>query len=111
MARYLDAMCVSGGGDGGRITCAFRRRAMLRARARKNKATHGPVRHARAACARSLHRNTPTRTSIARMDASAALDLITLTLPDGATREVPFGTLPRDVVASIGERLLRAAVA
>ena len=36
---------------------------------------------------------------------------ITLTLPDGATREVPAGTLPRDVVASIGERLLRAAVA
>jgi threonyl-tRNA synthetase len=34
-----------------------------------------------------------------------------LTLPDGATREVPTGTLPRDVVASIGERLLRAAVA
>ncbi|AHG90534.1 Threonyl-tRNA synthetase [Gemmatirosa kalamazoonensis] len=50
------------------------------------------------------------------MDASAALhapdvDTITLTLPDGATREVPYGTLPRDVVASIGERLLRAAVA
>ena len=37
--------------------------------------------------------------------------LVTLTLPDGATREVPVGTLPRDVVASIGERLLRAAVA
>jgi threonyl-tRNA synthetase len=45
------------------------------------------------------------------MDASAALDMITLTLPDGATRDVPYGTLPRDVVASIGERLLKAAVA
>jgi threonyl-tRNA synthetase len=37
--------------------------------------------------------------------------MITLTLPDGATRDVPYGTLPRDVVASIGERLLKAAVA
>ncbi|MBV9881116.1 MAG: threonine--tRNA ligase [Gemmatirosa sp.] len=36
---------------------------------------------------------------------------LVLTLPDGATREVAYGTLPRDVVASIGERLLRAAVA
>ena len=34
-----------------------------------------------------------------------------LTLPDGAVREVPVGTLPTDVVASIGERLLNAAVA
>src|SRR5690242_10036754 len=38
-------------------------------------------------------------------------DTITLTLPDGATRTVPYGTLPRDVVRSIGERLLRDAVA
>jgi len=38
-------------------------------------------------------------------------DVLVLTLPDGATREVAPGTLPRDVVASIGERLLRAAVA
>jgi threonyl-tRNA synthetase len=50
------------------------------------------------------------------MDASAALrspevDSIVLTLPDGSTREVPYGTLPRDVVATIGERLLKAAVA
>ncbi|HEY0780654.1 MAG TPA: TGS domain-containing protein, partial [Gemmatirosa sp.] len=37
--------------------------------------------------------------------------LLVLTLPDGATREVAPGTLPRDVVATIGERLLRAAVA
>jgi threonyl-tRNA synthetase len=50
---------------------------------------------------------------IDRMDAPAALDApqLTLTLPDGATRQVPAGTLPRDVVAGIGERLLRAAVA
>jgi threonyl-tRNA synthetase len=36
---------------------------------------------------------------------------LVLTLPDGATRDVPPGTLPRDVVASIGERLLKAAIA
>ncbi|MDP1889511.1 MAG: threonine--tRNA ligase [Gemmatimonadaceae bacterium] len=36
---------------------------------------------------------------------------LTLTLPDGATREVAPGTLPKDVVASIGPRLLLAAVA
>jgi threonyl-tRNA synthetase len=36
---------------------------------------------------------------------------IILTLPDGATREVEAGTLPRDVVASIGARLLRDAIA
>ncbi|HEY7860885.1 MAG TPA: threonine--tRNA ligase [Gemmatimonadaceae bacterium] len=38
-------------------------------------------------------------------------DELTLTLPDGSTRTVPYGTLPRDVVASIGAGLLRAAVA
>ncbi len=37
--------------------------------------------------------------------------LIVLTLPDGSTREVPAGTLARDVVASIGARLLQAALA
>lgn len=37
--------------------------------------------------------------------------LLTLTLPDGAVREVAPGTLPRDVVGSIGPRLLLAAVA
>ena len=37
--------------------------------------------------------------------------MITLTLPDGATRDVPAGTLPRDVVGSIGARLLQAAIA
>ncbi|HET7457515.1 MAG TPA: threonine--tRNA ligase [Gemmatimonadaceae bacterium] len=38
-------------------------------------------------------------------------ETIVLTLPDGATREVPAGTLPREVVRSIGPRLLNAAVA
>ncbi|HEX6250146.1 MAG TPA: threonine--tRNA ligase [Gemmatimonadaceae bacterium] len=38
-------------------------------------------------------------------------DTLTLTLPDGAQRSVPAGTLPRDVVASIGPRLLRDAIA
>jgi len=42
--------------------------------------------------------------------ASADAD-VTLVLPDGATRTVPRGTLPADVVRSIGERLLNAAVA
>ncbi len=37
--------------------------------------------------------------------------MLTLTLPDGAVREVAAGTLPKDVVASIGPRLLLAAVA
>src|SRR5690242_4941839 len=37
--------------------------------------------------------------------------MLTLRLPDGATREVPEGALPRDIVASIGPRLLRDAVA
>ncbi|MEO7503032.1 MAG: threonine--tRNA ligase, partial [Gemmatimonadaceae bacterium] len=37
--------------------------------------------------------------------------MLTLTLPDGAKREVEDGTLPRDVVASIGSRLLRDALA
>src|SRR5919107_389347 len=38
-------------------------------------------------------------------------DVLTLTLPDGSVREVAPGTLPRDVVRGIGERLLKAAVA
>ena len=37
--------------------------------------------------------------------------MLILTLPDGATREVAPGTLPKDVVASIGAGLLRAAIA
>jgi threonyl-tRNA synthetase len=41
----------------------------------------------------------------------AGPDVLVLTLPDGATREVAPGTLPRDVVASIGPGLLKAAVA
>ena len=36
---------------------------------------------------------------------------LTLVLPDGAIRRVAAGTLPFDVVRSIGERLLSAAVA
>jgi threonyl-tRNA synthetase len=38
-------------------------------------------------------------------------EMLTLTLPDGSTRAVAHGTLPRDVVASIGQRLLRDAIA
>src|SRR5919112_4790428 len=38
-------------------------------------------------------------------------DVLTLTLPDGSVREVAAGTLPRDVVRGIGERLLKAAIA
>ena len=38
-------------------------------------------------------------------------EMLTLTLPDGATRQVEEGTLPRDVVGSIGPRLLRDALA
>lgn len=37
--------------------------------------------------------------------------VIVLTLPDGSTREVPAGTLARDVVATIGARLLQASLA
>src|SRR6266566_1366308 len=37
--------------------------------------------------------------------------MLTLRLPDGATREAPEGALPRDIVASIGPRLLRDALA
>ena len=37
--------------------------------------------------------------------------MLILTLPDGATRQVEEGTLPRDVVGSIGQRLLRDALA
>ena len=37
--------------------------------------------------------------------------MLQLTLPDGSVREVPPGTLARDVVVSIGPRLLRDAVA
>ena len=43
--------------------------------------------------------------------AQPADDVLTLSLPDGSERRVPAGTLPRDVVASIGPRLLRDAIA
>jgi len=49
---------------------------------------------------------------IAGPSAAAAADsMIVLTLPDGSTREVPAGTLARDVVATIGSRLLQASLA
>ena len=49
---------------------------------------------------------------IDRPDSAASNDaVVTLVLPDGATRTVPRGTLPADVVRSIGERLFMAAVA
>ncbi|MEO5903088.1 MAG: threonine--tRNA ligase [Gemmatimonadaceae bacterium] len=38
-------------------------------------------------------------------------EMLNLVLPDGATRQVEEGTLPRDVVGSIGQRLLRDALA
>ena len=38
-------------------------------------------------------------------------EILTLSLPDGSERRVPAGTLARDVVASIGPRLLRDAIA
>ena len=37
--------------------------------------------------------------------------MLVLTLPDGSTREVPLGTFPREVVATIGARLLQASIA
>jgi len=40
-----------------------------------------------------------------------ANDTIQLVLPNGATRDVPLGTLGREVVASIGPGLLKAAIA
>jgi threonyl-tRNA synthetase len=43
--------------------------------------------------------------------AAAPAEMIVLTLPDGSTREVPSGTLGRDVVATIGARLLQASIA
>ena len=45
------------------------------------------------------------------MISSTSTDVLTLTLPDGSQRSVPAGTLPSEVVRSIGERLLQAAVA
>jgi threonyl-tRNA synthetase len=42
---------------------------------------------------------------------SVAEASLELRLPDGSVREVAVGTLPRDVVGSIGQRLLRDAIA
>jgi threonyl-tRNA synthetase len=52
----------------------------------------------------------PATKRAAPAPATAGAD-VTLVLPDGATRTVAAGTLPADVVRSIGERLLNAAVA
>ena len=43
-------------------------------------------------------------------DTSAAASTITLTLPDGSTRELPAGSSAFDLAMTIGERLARAAV-
>ena len=45
------------------------------------------------------------------LPAAPADGMIVLTLPDGSTREVAAGTLGREVVASIGARLLQASIA
>ena len=45
------------------------------------------------------------------IDSPSPASPITLVLPDGAERQVPSGTPAADVVRSIGERLLQAAVA
>src|SRR5262245_45396508 len=55
------------------------------------------------------HLSRPMSSSSEAVQDSA--DTLVLTLPDGSTREVPYGTLPRDVVASIGARLARDAIA
>jgi threonyl-tRNA synthetase len=41
----------------------------------------------------------------------SATETLSLTLPDGSARTIEWGTLARDVVASIGAGLLRAAIA
>jgi threonyl-tRNA synthetase len=48
---------------------------------------------------------------IAGPSTSAPDSLLVLTLPDGSTREVPYGTTGKDVVATIGARLLQASIA
>ncbi len=48
---------------------------------------------------------------IAGPSTAAPDTMLMLTLPDGSTREVPYGTLGRDVVATIGARLLQASIA
>ena len=75
--------------------------AIERVRGRKFKAIQGP----------SDPPAPPASTMTDVAPVASAPPLLVLTLPDGATRTVAPGTLPRDVVATIGERLLRAAVA
>jgi len=45
------------------------------------------------------------------IDAAPGADMITLVLPDGATRTVARGTQAHEVVGSIGKRLLRDSIA
>ena len=71
----------------------------------KKKASHGRVR-----VAMSVRRHTSHALLFRMIDRPAQHD-ITLVLPDGTTRTVPGGTPARDVVASIGQGLLRAAIA
>src|SRR4051812_42249221 len=67
----------------------------------------------RMACGGGYMRTIPLRGAKKRTPAALEIidKMLTLRLPDGATREVPEGALPRDIVASIGPRLLRDAVA
>ncbi len=60
--------------------------------------------------ARSISPPIPTRMTAGAPPIAPDTPLI-LTLPDGSTREVPIGTLPREVVGTIGARLLQAAIA
>ncbi len=62
--------------------------------------------------ARRTHSIRPTGLlSMSDGSSPASHSMIVLTLPDGATREVPVGTTGRDVVATIGARLLQASIA
>jgi threonyl-tRNA synthetase len=51
------------------------------------------------------------RASDGAVSAAGEQPLLDLVLPNGDVRQVPAGTLPRDVVGGIGQRLLQAAVA
>src|SRR6185437_2862381 len=58
------------------------------------------------------HVRRPHRPMIdAAVGGSASAEMITLVLPDGATRTVAFGTPAHEVVGSIGKRLLRDSIA
>ena len=49
--------------------------------------------------------------TLARVTKDSVHDQITITLPDGSTREYTSGSTPADVAASIGKRLAKATVA